>query len=211
MALGIKSVLDGRKTFRDAFREMLESIPLSFEKCAEILKRDIKLDPGFADFYAWCKTQSIPVVIVSSGMAPLIRAVLSNLIGDEEASKIEIISNDVKIDGNGHWEIQYRHPESGFGHDKSQAILPYRSLNPAPTLFFFGDGVSDMSAAQHADVLFVKLKENGESDLATYCDTLGIKNIKFQDFSQVLPIVREVVTGTKTTAEALAIGNASQG
>ena len=101
-------------------------------------------------------------------MAPLIRAVLSNLIGNEEASKIEIISNDVQIEENGHWEIKYRHPErsvripcscsraspsarlltytdtgvSGFGHDKSQAIIPYRSLSPAPTLFFFGDGVS---------------------------------------------------------------------
>jgi len=101
-------------------------------------------------------------------MAPLIRAVLSKLIGDKEASKIEIIANDVQIEENGHWEIQYRHPErfvlipyscspasptarlrahtdtgtSGFGHDKSQAIIPYRSLSPAPTLFFFGDGVS---------------------------------------------------------------------
>lgn len=31
---------------------------------------------------------------------------------------------------------------SGFGHDKSQAILPYRKLIEPPTLFFFGDGVS---------------------------------------------------------------------
>lgn len=31
---------------------------------------------------------------------------------------------------------------SGFGHDKSQAILPYRQLAKPPTLFFFGDGVS---------------------------------------------------------------------
>lgn len=31
---------------------------------------------------------------------------------------------------------------SGFGHDKSQAILPYRGLPNPPTLFFFGDGVS---------------------------------------------------------------------
>jgi 2-hydroxy-3-keto-5-methylthiopentenyl-1-phosphate phosphatase len=40
---------------------------------------------------------------------------------------------------------------SGFGHDKSWAILPYRDLPEPPTLFFFGDGVSDLSAAKHAD------------------------------------------------------------
>jgi 2-hydroxy-3-keto-5-methylthiopentenyl-1-phosphate phosphatase len=66
---------------------MLKSVRLSFEESTEILKRggfeipyyistsertygrpsstDIKLDPGFSEFYTWCKTQSIPVVIVS--------------------------------------------------------------------------------------------------------------------------------------------------
>lgn len=45
-----------------------------------------------------------------SGMAPLIRAVLSKLIGDEQAQEIEIIANDVDIRENGTWEIKYRHP-----------------------------------------------------------------------------------------------------
>ena len=47
---------------------------------------------------------------VCSGMAPLIRAVLSKHIGDEEAKEIEIISNDVEIHPDGKWEIKYRHP-----------------------------------------------------------------------------------------------------
>jgi hypothetical protein len=68
-----------------------------------------------------------------------------------------------------------------------------------------------MSAAQHADVLFVKLKENGESDLAKYCDNLGIKNIKFQDFSQALPIVQSIVAHTISIEQALAIGDVSKG
>lgn len=78
----------------------------------------------------------------TSGMEPLIRAVLSTLIGEEDASHIDIVSNHVNIHEDGKWEIQYRHPTSGFGHDKSQAILPYRNLPDPPTLFFFGDGVS---------------------------------------------------------------------
>ena len=43
-------------------------------------------------------------------MAPLIRAVLSKHIGDEEAKEIEIISNDVEIYPDGKWQIKYRHP-----------------------------------------------------------------------------------------------------
>lgn len=43
-------------------------------------------------------------------MAPLIRAVLSKLIGDEEAKEIEIIANDATVRDDGTWEIQFRHP-----------------------------------------------------------------------------------------------------
>jgi len=140
-------------------------------------------------------------------MTPTIRAVLTNLVGDESANEIEIISNDVDIKPDGTWEIKFRHPTSGFGHDKSQAILPYRDLANPPTLFFFGDGVSDMSAAKHADVLFVKEKEYGENDLAAYCTKLGIKHILFTDFSNALPVVQSVVKGEKTVQEVLNIGH----
>ncbi|KAF9479759.1 hypothetical protein BDN70DRAFT_878397 [Pholiota conissans] len=198
---GNLEILTGKDTFRDGFRKMLASVVENghtFEECKEILRQNIKLDPGFKEFYAWCKSNDIPVIIVSSGMAPLIRAVLSNLIGEEEAHEIEIIANDVKIESDGRWEIQFRHPSSGFGHDKSQAILPYRRLPEPPTLFFFGDGVSDISAAKYADVLFVKTKSDGENDLAVYCQREGIKHILFGDFVEVLAPIGAIVKGEKT-------------
>jgi hypothetical protein len=43
-------------------------------------------------------------------MTPIIRAVLSNLVGDEDAKDIDIISNDVIIHPDGKWDIKYRHP-----------------------------------------------------------------------------------------------------
>jgi 2-hydroxy-3-keto-5-methylthiopentenyl-1-phosphate phosphatase len=59
-----------------------------------------------------------------------------------------------------------------------------------------------MSAAKHADILFVKTKAD-ENDLATYCKREGIKHITFQDFGEVLPIVERVVKGEKTVEEVL--------
>ncbi|KAH6918183.1 HAD-like domain-containing protein [Coprinopsis sp. MPI-PUGE-AT-0042] len=204
---GNLEILAGRLTFRDGFREMLESIVANghtFADCEEYLKEHIKLDPGFKDFCGWCKLQGIPFVIVSSGMAPLIRAVLVHLIGADIANEIEIIANDAIQHPDGKWEIKYRHPSSGFGHDKSQAILPYRDLPEPPTLFFFGDGVSDISAARHADLLFVKTKPNGENDLAAYCQREDIKHVMFSDFSQALPLVASVVQGDKSMSDIIA-------
>jgi len=43
-------------------------------------------------------------------MAPLIRAVLANLVGEDSANEIAIIANDVTVFPDGKWEIQFRHP-----------------------------------------------------------------------------------------------------
>lgn len=150
-------------------------------------------------------------------MAPIIRAILAELLGEEIATEIEIIANDVDIKEDGSWEIKYRHPDryvavvaneftysiSGFGHDKSHSILPYRNLPNPPTIFFFGDGVSDMSAAQHADVLFVKQTVSGENDLSRYCKSQNIPHLMFPSFNQALEVVKTVVAGT-TPAEIYA-------
>ncbi|KAI9511028.1 HAD-like domain-containing protein [Russula earlei] len=207
---GNLDILSGRVTFRDAFREMLESVSQNghtFEECQKVLKENIKLDSGFKEFFRYCKSEDIPLIIVSSGMEPLIRAILSNHVGDD-ANDIEVISNSVNVHKDGLWNIQFRHPSSGYGHDKSQAILPYRNLENPPLLFFFGDGVSDMSAAKHADVLFVKEKPDGDNDLATYCVKENIPHVLFADFSKVVPVVRSIVEGKKTPKEWFEIGRA---
>ncbi|KAF9517666.1 hypothetical protein BS47DRAFT_1371295 [Hydnum rufescens UP504] len=204
-------ILQGHITFRDAFRSMLESVPTPFDECVRVLKNNITLDPGFEEFFKWCKDNGVPVIIVSSGMAPLIRGVLSNLIGEEYAKTIDIISNEVDLKADGSWSIKFRHPDRwgilDSGTIKSQAILPYRELTHRPTLFFFGDGVSDMSAARHADVLFVKNdKPEGQNDLAAYVKKEGIKHILFKEFSDALPIVQSVVRGAATVDQVLEEG-----
>jgi hypothetical protein len=77
----------GHLPYRDAFQEMLESVNKNghtFEECKKALKdsthsrshasritiseghpADIKLDSGFKEFFGYCKSQGIPVIIVS--------------------------------------------------------------------------------------------------------------------------------------------------
>ena len=76
---------------------------------------DVTLDPGFKTFHAFAKEKGIPIIVVSSGMTPIIRAIFSNLIGEEEANNIDVISNEVnftdKEKKGDTWEIVYRHPD----------------------------------------------------------------------------------------------------
>ena len=149
----------------------MESVKTPFPECIKLLCANIKLDPYFNDFYKWSRENGVPVIVLSSGMTPIIRALLVHLVGPE-GNDIEIVSNEVvdrppkKIDEEGGWQIKF-HDESDFGHDKSLTIRPYARYfeehpsEPRPTMFYAGDGVSDLSAARETDLLFAK-KGHGE-------------------------------------------------
>ena len=144
----------------------MDSVKTPFPDCIKALCDNIKLDPYFHDFYKWSRENGVPVIVLSSGMTPIIRALLVHLIGPE-GNDIEIVSNEVAdrppkhMNEEGGWQIKF-HDESGFGHDKSLTIRPYTKYfvehpnEPRPTMFYAGDGVSDLSAARETDLLFAK-------------------------------------------------------
>jgi 2,3-diketo-5-methylthio-1-phosphopentane phosphatase len=110
---GNADVLFSRSSFRDSFQSMMDSINTPFDKCIQILLENIKLDPGFKEFYQWARENNIPVVVLSGGMEPIIRALLVHLIGNE-ALDMQIVSNDVApqerkdINDEGGWKIAFR-------------------------------------------------------------------------------------------------------
>lgn len=64
---------------------------------------------------------------------------------------------------------------------------------------------TDISAAKHADLLFVKTEVDGENDLAVYCQREGIKHVEFDNFSKVLPVVESIVKGSRTIEEVIRV------
>lgn len=92
---------------------MLESINTPYDQCIEILKKNMKLDPFFAEFYHWAKDNNVPIVILSSGMRPIISALLEEFLGHKPASHLHIVCNEVvsrdgkDINSEGGWQIKY--------------------------------------------------------------------------------------------------------
>ncbi|KAH6634797.1 HAD-like domain-containing protein [Chaetomium sp. MPI-SDFR-AT-0129] len=202
---GNADVLYGRRDFRDSFRDMLDSVKTPFNECIDILRQNITLDPGFKAFFEWASENNVPIVVLSGGMTPVIRALLAHLLGEEAVDTLQIVSNDVaprdgkSINEEGGWQIVF-HDDSGFGHDKSLEIRPYARL-PAeerPVLFYAGDGVSDLSAAKETDLLFAK----SGRDLVTYCEKEEVVFTTFNDFSDIHNTVKEIVAGKLTVKEA---------
>lgn len=204
---GNKLILDEVDSFRDGFQKMIDSWQVSLTEMINILEQNIKLDPHFRKFVTWAKEHDVPIIVLSSGMVPVIAALLKKLLGEDLMKDIEIIANEAepvpplndlsKVKG---WNIKF-HDDSAFGHDKSLTIRPYAdaisrlgSDEFKPTLLYAGDGVSDLSAARETDLLFAK---EGH-DLIVYCEREGIPFTTFQDWSSILQETKEIWAGEKS-------------
>ena len=211
---GNQLILDGTDSFRDGFQKMLDSWHLPFPDVIEILKQNIKLDPHFKSFVEWAKKNHVPIVVLSSGMVPIIHALLENLLGVEETKDIEIVANSVQqrppnhsLDKADGWTIKF-HDDSSFGHDKSLTIRPYADAiaklpeNERTTLLYAGDGVSDLSAARETDLLFAK---EGH-DLITYCEREHIPFTTFNDWKSILEETEDIFEGRKDVKGVAAEG-----
>lgn len=188
-------ILDGSLSFRDAFALMLGSVAAnghSLPHCIEYLLQNVKLDPGFSDTIEWCVANDIPLIVVSSGMDVIIETLLKKLLRPQLHPFIQVYSNYVESPNSaGSWNIVYR-DDSSFGHDKNQSIQHAAALyypDPATrgTLFYCGDGVSDVSAARSCDLLFAKQGH----DLVDICKRDGINYLEFASFHDIFTQIQQ--------------------
>ncbi|KAG8424461.1 hypothetical protein J3458_001250 [Metarhizium acridum] len=180
---------------------MLDSVTTPYNECIDILLKNITLDPGFKEFYDWSRENNVPIVILSGGMTPIIRALLDKLLGP--GWDIQIVSNDVRpregktINDKGGWRIEF-HDDSIHGHDKSIEIRKYSSLPNRPIMFYAGDGVSDLSAAKETDLLFAKAGK----DLVTWCENEKVPFVTFKDWTSITQTVKDIAAGKITVQDA---------
>lgn len=109
-----EKILSGEMNFREAFKMQLDSVAENhtFDETLNYLRDTIVIDPSFPKFFKWCQSKDIPVVVVSSGMVPIIKAVLEKYMDADDVKQINIIANDVEYLADGKWTIRYRHPDS---------------------------------------------------------------------------------------------------
>ena len=158
----------------------------------EALKRleHCQFDPHFQEFYNWSLSQEIPLVILSSGLKPIINHFLTKHLTDGLHHSTKVIANDLQIHPT-YWEILYL-DDSSFGHDKGTALrqakasIDLMALQDRPLIIFIGDGVSDLSAALEADLVFAKIGK----DLETWCIRKSIDYIPWNDWSDILNHLR---------------------
>lgn len=179
---------------------------MPFDGGFEVMEKAPEIDSGFREFHRFCLDQDIPFNIISAGLRPILQKVLDAFLGEEDASKIDIVANEAEITEDGKtWKPVWRHGDSDLGHDKAVTMQEARkeanaettTKNAAseikakgkegeeeeefPLIVFIGDGVSDLLAAREADVLFARKG----LQLEDYCVEHGIKYLPFDSFADI--------------------------
>ncbi|KAL7276018.1 hypothetical protein RUND412_001013 [Rhizina undulata] len=190
-----EEIKTGARSFREVSEEMWSSLKVPFEDGFNVMKRSLEIDPDFKDFHDFCIKHGIPFNVISAGLKPILRRVLDEFLGEKDSKRIDIIANDAKISPDGTtWKPIWRH-NTPLGHDKAASIVEYRTVASSenngtmPLIIFIGDGVSDLAAAQEADVLFAR---RGLA-LEEYCIENGIKYYPFDTFADIKAKLIEIM------------------
>lgn len=205
-----EQIKSGERSFRDVSDEMWGSLDVPFADGFEALKEGLEIDPDFQTFHKFCINNKIPFNVISAGLKPVLRSVLDHFLGEEEASNIDIVANDAEISEDGsQWKPVWRH-DNELGHDKSLSLAEYKEAaqlesdnGTIPMIIFIGDGVSDLPAARHSDVLFARRGLR----LEEYCIEHKLPYIPFDTFADIQKEVIKIakIDQEKTKGEGLPV------
>jgi HAD superfamily phosphoserine phosphatase-like hydrolase len=141
----------GAITWRQAVADMWSGSNVDIRKAQEMVVKTVTLDPTFIHFCEEMKRVGGKIVIISSGMKQLIRPLLP------EGYDIEVIANELSVEPNGFWKVDFVHPDSPEGHNKAQSLIEVMARqSPGTDAFFVGDGYSDFGVAQELLALLQK-------------------------------------------------------
>ncbi|MBS0363813.1 MAG: MtnX-like HAD-IB family phosphatase [Proteobacteria bacterium] len=143
----------------------------------EAVLDSVQLDPGFAEFVAWCETMGFPVSIVSDGVDRFIDRILTRHGLDRVTATANRLAG-----APGAWSLELPWREAGCaagsGVCKCAVSAPSLSERDAP-MVYIGDGRSDFCVSAKADILFAK------GALADHCAAHGRSYYPFDTFHDV--------------------------
>ena len=141
--------LHGRLTVEQSNKLQYALIKEPKEKLKEFVRQYIAVRPGFAEFVRYCRENTIPFVIVSSGLDFYIETVLARI----GMSDLELHCGRTSFGKDG-IAVSYYGPEGGvIGRGFKRKCLTWLKKRDK-NVIYIGDGLSDLEAARQAGHVF---------------------------------------------------------
>ncbi len=160
-------------TLAEGIAAEMRSIRAPYEEAATLLRAEVRIDPGFPAFYAWCVERQAPLTILSAGF----RQNIELFLPPDAYPHLVVLANELRPNEKIGWQCVFR-DKTEWGHDKAAALKSARKRGEYTV--FVGDGLSDRAAAEAADEVFAK------HSLAVHCRERGIACREYETFHDVL-------------------------
>jgi len=172
---------EGRLSTEECLRRQMANLRLSAPELLDFISTTV-IDPYFASIVDWSASEQVQLTIISDSFSLLIQAVLRN----NGVKAVPVLANELAFFGDRVEAIfPYRDPSCPrCAHCKGQHLR--RALGR--TRIFVGDGLSDICAALHADVVFAK------DSLAEYLTQRGVQFSPFRSLQPVLHFLETLST-----------------
>jgi 2,3-diketo-5-methylthio-1-phosphopentane phosphatase len=168
------------------------SIPVEVGLCRatrsdfeRVVREKVALRPGFRELLTLCRERNWEFTILSEGFGLHIRTVLQR----EGLGGLRFYSNDlVFVDGRIEVKQHDLNPDCGrCGNCKRSYVRGYKAAGCR--VVYIGDGITDFCPAKEADLVLAK------GVLARYCEREGVGYAPFQDFHDVVDLLRQEAGG----------------
>jgi len=168
----------GEISSRECLLGEAEMARLSVEDFHGFLDR-CELRDGAEEFYQKITGAGIPFYIVSDG----IDIYIEHILGRRGLNGIDYFCNRGRIAGNRMF-LEFPYDNDGCqrcGTCKGARMARIlEGLDTKPRVIFIGDGLSDICALPHADLIFAR------GDLLEYCRSHGYEAVEYRDFFDIL-------------------------
>lgn len=149
-------------------------------KAVEELLGEVRIDPEFPGFVKWCRSEAIPVVIVSDAADRIINTLLARegiIVDAVYANHLVELPNE---------RLALEFPFTPLEANCRRGLCKCGILNGGMRIVV-GDGLSDTCWAREAHLLFAK------QSLLEYCKEQKIPHHKFSDFKDILRAVQALM------------------
>lgn len=157
-----------------------ENMTQTTQQLIDFIDSNIEVDESFYDFYSYCRNNKIDLYIVSDGMNFYIDFILKK----NKLDDIPYFSN-LYIDNGSYVKTKfpYFNEQCGMcGNCKSDQLQKF--LDKETYIIYIGDGYTDRCVSGKADLVFAK------NDLEKYCRNNNIDYIPYNNFSDVLEVIK---------------------
>ena len=145
----------------------------------ETFLRTVELDPGFKSLVNYCNNQDTPFAVISDGL----RWYIDYILDFHEVGIPDVYAGDISFTSDGfHFDFPWYDPAYPL-RSTAKPLIVKDYQRQGYSVIFIGDGLTDVEAAEVADVIYAK-------DVLLY--EAGERGIQAQQFENMHDIYREL-------------------